>query len=91
MPPRGAPGYAARRKDFSHKMTIYKITSLFIAIGHGFARIFSSVLTDFPLLIAYLLVVFTGFAPVAPWSGIIFRYVWRILPRPARKMLPTVP
>ncbi len=25
----------------------------------------SSVLTDFPLLIAYLLVVFTGFAPVA--------------------------
>jgi hypothetical protein len=25
----------------------------------------SSVLTDFPLLVAYLLVVFTGFAPVA--------------------------
>jgi hypothetical protein len=25
----------------------------------------SSVLTDFPLLVAYLLVVFTGFAPIA--------------------------
>ena len=35
------------------------------AIGHGFARIYLFGLDGFPSSGAYLLVVFTGFAPVA--------------------------
>jgi membrane protein required for beta-lactamase induction len=54
----------AYRKHFGQTSVVIMITVTMPSVTVLPVYI-SSVLTDFPLLIAYLLVVFTGFAPVA--------------------------